>query len=73
MTTERTIFQICFGLIIIGALNWFLVALAPSNDIILSIFPNSQMIRSVFYAIIGIAGIVGCYYWFSYPNEVCLV
>jgi uncharacterized membrane protein YuzA (DUF378 family) len=72
MNTSRTIFQICLALIIIGALNWFLVALDPSNDLILSIFPQSQLIRSILYATIGISGLVACYIWLSYPIDVCM-
>lgn len=71
MSTKRIIFQICLVIIIIGAINWGLVALSPGNDIILSVFPNSMPIRSILYAIIGLSGIVASYVWISYPNDVC--
>jgi uncharacterized membrane protein YuzA (DUF378 family) len=71
MSAKRIIFQICLVFIIIGALNWGLVALSPTNDIILSIFPNTMIIRSLLYAIIGLSGIVASYIWISYPSDVC--
>lgn len=69
--SSRIIFQICFVFIIIGALNWGLVALSPSNDIILTIFPDSLIIRSILYMIIAICGLIACYIWMSYPADVC--
>jgi uncharacterized membrane protein YuzA (DUF378 family) len=68
---RRILFQICLVLIIIGALNWGLVALSPSNDIILTIFSDSFVIRSILYMIIAIAGLIACYIWLSYPTDVC--
>lgn len=70
MSASRVIFQICLVFIIIGAINWGLFALSPSNDIILTIFSNS-IIRSILYMIIAISGIIACYIWLSYPTDLC--
>ncbi len=72
MSNSRVVFEICLAFVLIGALNWGLVALAPSNDIILSLFPNSSYIRTLLYTIIGLAGIIASYIWLSYPTDVCI-
>ena len=71
MDNKKTIFNICLVLIIIGALNWGLVALSPTNDLILSLFPNTLLIRNIIYAVIGISGIIASYIWLSYPTDIC--
>jgi len=71
--SQRVWFQVFFVLAVIGALNWGLVAIDPQNDLILYTFPSSKAIRSILYAIIGLSGIVACYLWLSFPNQVCRV
>lgn len=72
MHISRIIFQICLVFIIIGSINWGLFALDPSNDLILTIFPNMAMIRMSLYFIICISGIIAAYLWISYPTYLCL-
>ena len=71
MGSIRVIFQICLVLIFIGAINWGLVGLDPSNDLIKCLFPNTVIVRSILYSIIGISGIIGCYIWLSYSSDIC--
>ena len=71
MYNLRNVFQVCLAFVLIGALNWGLVALAPTNDIILSLFPNSLAVRTFLYAVIGLAGLIASYIWLSYPTDVC--
>ena len=73
MNSNRTLFQICLVIVIIGAINWGLVALDEKNDLIRSLFPNQKMIQSILYASVGIAGIVASYIWLSFPNDVCMI
>ena len=72
MTTARIVFQVCLVLILIGALNWGLVSMSPQNDIVLAIFPDWGWMRSLVYALIGMAGLIATYVWFSYPSDVCI-
>lgn len=71
MSTSRIVFQICLVLVIVGAVNWGLVALDPKNDLILCVFPDQKVIRSILYGLIGLAGLVASYIWLSVPKEVC--
>jgi len=71
MSISRILFQIFFVITIFGALNWGLVAINSQNDLLLTIFPNSVILRSIFYFIIGISGIIACYLWLSFPSGVC--
>lgn len=73
MSSYRILFQIFFVIVIFGALNWGLVSINYQNDLFLTIFPNSVLLRSIFYAIIGISGIIACFIWLSYPIEVCSI
>ncbi len=73
MNKYRFVFQFCFIFIIIGALNWGLVALDPSNDIIKNIFPNLEIIQRVIYTLIGLSGIISTYLLLTYYNDICMV
>jgi uncharacterized membrane protein YuzA (DUF378 family) len=73
MNSRRILFQICLVIVIIGAINWGLVALDEKNDLIRCLFPNQRMIQSLIYACVGIAGIVASYIWLSFPNDVCII
>ncbi|NBN98763.1 MAG: DUF378 domain-containing protein [Flavobacteriia bacterium] len=54
MSITRVIFQICFVFMIIGCLNWGLVAMDPENNIIKNLFPDTTIIRSIIYSFISI-------------------
>jgi uncharacterized membrane protein YuzA (DUF378 family) len=71
--SSRIVFQICFVFMIIGCLNWGLVALDPENNLIKTLFPDTTIIRSLIYTLICIASIIGAYIWFSYPLDVCQI
>lgn len=73
MNASRTLFQICLVIVMIGAINWGLVALDEKNDLIRCLFPNQKTIRSILYAFVGIAGLVASYIWLSFPNDVCMI
>ena len=73
MNSSRILFQICLVIVIIGAINWGLIALDEKNDLIRCLFPNQQLIRSILYACVGIAGIAASYIWLSFPNDVCMI
>ena len=69
---SRTVFQVCFVLMIVGCLNWGLVAMDPENNIVRNIFPDSTITRSLIYTIICIAALIAGYIWYSYPIDVCM-
>jgi uncharacterized membrane protein YuzA (DUF378 family) len=71
MNGLRILFQICLVIIIIGAINWGLVALDEKNDLIRYLFPHHKVLQSILYAFIGVCGIIACYIWLSFPNQVC--
>ena len=71
MAVTRVVFQICFVFMIIGCLNWGLVAMDQENNIIKNLFPDTTIIRSIIYSFICIASIIAAYIWFSYPIDVC--
>jgi uncharacterized membrane protein YuzA (DUF378 family) len=71
MSSSRILFQICLVIVIIGALNWGLIALDEKNDLIRCLFPNQQIIRSILYAFVGISGLIASYIWLSFPYDVC--
>lgn len=73
MKASRVLFQICLVIVIIGAINWGLIALDEKNDLIRCLFPNQQIIRSILYAFVGISGLIASYIWLSFPNDVCNV
>ena len=69
MGKYRNLFQICFVIMLIGALNWGLIAFSSQNNIISYIYNNS-VFTSIIYSIIGLAGILGTYLWLSYPSQI---
>ena len=54
---------------LIGALNWGLIAFSSQNNIISYIYNNS-VFTSIIYSIIGLAGVLGTYLWLSYPSQI---
>ncbi len=70
-TVARILFEVCLVFMMIGSINWGLFALDPSNDIIVAVFPTVPLVRSLFYFLICVAGIVAAYIWLSYPDSVC--
>ena len=73
MKASRILFQICLVIVIIGAINWGLVALDEKNDLIRCLFPNQRIIRSILYAFVGISGLIASYIWLSFPDDVCTI
>jgi uncharacterized membrane protein YuzA (DUF378 family) len=73
MDVTRTLFQICFVLMIIGCLNWGLIVMDPDNNLVKNLFPETSLIRNIIYSFICIASIIAAYIWFSYPVDVCNV
>jgi uncharacterized membrane protein YuzA (DUF378 family) len=54
---------------LVGAINWGLIAIHPDNNIVTYIF-NNTIFTSIIYSIIGLAGIIGTYLWLSYPSQI---
>lgn len=74
--TNKLVFQISFVLIIVGALNWGLYAMDPSQDLIASLFPdsggsNNATIRKYIYYAVAVAGLVAGYMWLNYSGDIC--
>lgn len=74
--TNKLVFQISFILIIVGALNWGLYAMDPSQDLIASLFPdsggaNNATIRKYIYYAVAAAGLVAGYMWMNYSGDIC--
>lgn len=70
MSVTSVLFQICFVLVLIGALNWGLYALSPSNDLVQAIFPSLPAVRTILYGLIGLSSIIAAYIWLAYPSSV---
>ena len=71
MNNLRILFVISVTFCIIGALNWGLVAMDPNNDLLIVLFPGSQIARNIIYGLIGLSGIMTCYLLLSYPTDIC--
>jgi uncharacterized membrane protein YuzA (DUF378 family) len=68
---NKTAFQVALVIAIIGAINWGLVGLNPSNDLIMTLLPDNADIRKWIYILVGIAGVVCAYMWANYGGDVC--
>ena len=52
-----TIYKICLGLVIVGALNWLLVG-AFHFDLVVAIFGADSLLSRLVYVVVGICGLV---------------
>ncbi len=49
---------VAFVLVIIGGLNWGLVAISPSYDLVALIFGAGSVLSSIVYGLVGVAALV---------------
>ena len=72
---NQTAFTIAFVPVIIGALNWGLVGIDPSYNLIEKLFDgdkgNNPTIRKVIYIVVGVAAVVATYLSLQYAGDVC--
>ncbi len=52
----NTLYKICLGLIIIGAINWGMIGVFDVNLVSL-IFGEESVITNIVYALVGISGL----------------